>query len=134
MAYQFTRELETGNTVIDSEHRQLIEAINNLLSACGAGKGRVEVERTIEFLCDYTDKHFSHEEQLQQKYQYPDYINHKRYHQEFKKVVAGIKDDLYKQGPTVVMVGKVNTAIAGWLINHIKREDKKVAEHIKMNS
>lgn len=129
--YQLTRDLETGNTIIDNEHRQLIEAINKLLSACSEGKGRTEVEKTIEFLYAYTDKHFTHEEQLQQQYHYPDYINHKRYHDEFKKVVAGIRDDLYKQGPTVVMVGKVNTAIAGWLLNHIKREDKKVADHIK---
>lgn len=131
MAYQLTRDLETGNGIIDNEHRQLIEAINNLLSACNEGKGREEVEKTIAFLYDYTDKHFSHEEQLQKQYHYPDYINHKRYHEEFKKVVAGIRDELCKQGATVVMVGKVNTAIAGWLINHIKKEDKKVADHIK---
>lgn len=131
MAYQFTQDLETGNAVIDGEHRQLIEAINNLLAACGEGKGRSEVEATIEFLYTYTEKHFAHEEQLQVQYRYPDYANHKRYHQEYKKIVAGMRDDLRKQGPTVVLVGKVNTAIAGWLINHIKQEDKKVAAHIK---
>ena len=35
------------------------------------------------------------------------------------------------EGPTVALVGQVNSAIAGWLINHIKREDVKVATHIR---
>ena len=28
MAYQMTKDLETGNTLIDTEHRQLFDAIN----------------------------------------------------------------------------------------------------------
>ncbi|MPN61896.1 hypothetical protein SDC9_209642 [bioreactor metagenome] len=40
-------------------------------------------------------------------------------------------DQLEVQGPNIVLVGKVNTAVAGWLINHIKREDVKVAAHIR---
>ena len=31
--YEFTPELETGNELIDSEHKELINAINNLLLA-----------------------------------------------------------------------------------------------------
>ena len=44
MVYQFTKDLETGNAAIDSEHRQLIQAINDLLSACSSGKGRGELD------------------------------------------------------------------------------------------
>ena len=32
--YEFTKKLETGNAVIDKEHRELIEAVNKLLDAC----------------------------------------------------------------------------------------------------
>lgn len=131
MAYQFTKDLETGNTLIDSEHRQLIQAINDLLNACALGKGRLELEKVTTFLYDYTAKHFADEEALQLKTKYPDYVNHKRYHEEFKKVVASLMNELKVQGPTVVLVGRVNTAIAGWLINHIKVEDKKLAAFIR---
>ncbi|MFT4005940.1 MAG: hemerythrin family protein [Lacrimispora sp.] len=131
MAYTFTKDLETGNQLIDSEHRQLIEAINNLLAACGAGKGRAELSNTLKFLQDYTAKHFSDEEKLQLQSHYPDYVNHRRYHEDFKKVVAGICAKLDKEGPTVALVGEVNSTIAGWLINHIKKEDVKVAAHLK---
>lgn len=131
MAYQFTPDLETGNTVIDTEHKELIQAINDLLTACSTGHGRSELEKTTKFLSDYTAKHFADEERLQQQSAYPDYTNHKRYHETFKKVVADLMKKLDEQGPTVALVGEVNSAIAGWLLNHIKKEDKKVAAHIR---
>ena len=34
MKYELTQELVTGNALIDSEHRQLFAAINDLLDAC----------------------------------------------------------------------------------------------------
>lgn len=131
MAYSLTPDLMTGNATIDNEHKQLIQAINELLTACGEGKGRDALEKTCSFLQDYTTKHFAHEESLQQQYNYPDYPNHKRYHEEFKKVVADLMAQLKKEGPTIVLVGKVNSSVAGWLLNHIKREDVKVAAHIR---
>lgn len=131
MAYQLTPDLLTGNKLIDEEHKQLITAINDLLAACAAGKGRMELEKTTRFLYDYTARHFADEERLQQQYQYPDYVNHKKYHEGFKKVVAELCKKLEEQGPTVALVGEVNSAIAGWLISHIKREDVKVAAYIR---
>ena len=80
---------------------------------------------------DYTSKHFGDEEALQLRYKYPDYANHKQYHEGFKRVVRELAEQLNKEGPTVVLVGKVNSSIAGWLINHIKREDVKVAAHVR---
>lgn len=133
MPYEFTKALETGNPTIDSEHKQLIKAINDLLAACGEGKGRAEISKTASFLSDYTVKHFAHEEQLQQQSKYPDYQNHKQYHEGFKKVVAELVKELDEVGPTVAMVGKLNLKLADWLINHIKKEDTKVAAHIKAN-
>lgn len=134
MAYQFTKDLETGNATIDSEHRQLIQAVNDLLAACSSGKGRMELEKTTRFLSDYTAKHFSHEEMLQKQSKYPDYINHRRLHEEFKKVVADLLHRLEQEGPTVALVGQVNTAIGGWLVKHIKQEDAKLAAYLRSNS
>ena len=33
MRYEMTKDLETGNALIDSEHRQLFKAVNDLLDA-----------------------------------------------------------------------------------------------------
>ena len=131
MAFTYTPDLATGNTIIDEEHKTLIEAINNLMVACSTGKGRTELESTCKFLQDYTAKHFAHEEQMQQQYKYPDYAQHKKFHDEFKRVVAELSAELAKEGATIALVGRVNTSIGGWFLNHIKREDVKVAAHIR---
>ncbi|QIB70420.1 hemerythrin family protein [Aminipila butyrica] len=131
MKYTWSSDLETGNNTIDQQHKQLITAINDLLDACSQGRGRDALKETTKFLYDYTAKHFADEERLQLASQYPDYINHKQYHEGFKKVVAEIVDQLDKEGPTLALVSKVNTSIGGWLLNHIKKEDVKVAAHIQ---
>lgn len=130
MAYQLTKDLETGNALIDREHRELIDAINALLDSCSKGQGRNELEKTAQFLQGYTSKHFSDEEQLQRQNNYPDYVQHKKYHEVFKKTVADIVARLSVNGPTIALVGEINTALAGWLINHIKKEDKKLAAYL----
>lgn len=131
MAFQFTPDLVTGDSLIDSEHKQLIAAFNNLMDACNQGKGRTELEKTTAFLSEYTKKHFADEEKLQIKTKYPDYINHKKYHEEFIKVVNGMMDELRKEGATISMVAKVNMSFSGWLINHIKKEDVRVAANAR---
>ncbi|WP_304507827.1 bacteriohemerythrin [Anaerotignum sp.] len=134
MAFTWTKDLETGNAQIDSEHKELIQAINNLLVACSSGKGRNEVANTVDFLAQYTKTHFAHEQVLQQKYNYPDFVNHKKYHEGFIKVVDNIASRLKAEGPTIQLVGDVNMQVGNWLINHIKREDVKVAKHIMEHS
>ena len=131
MTFQFTPDLATGNATIDAQHKELITAMNNLLDACSKGKGRDNLSSTAKFLYDYTSRHFADEEKLQIASNYPDYANHKRNHEDFKQVVKGIVAELEKDGPTIVLVGKVNNSIGGWLLNHIKKEDVKVAAHIR---
>ncbi len=131
MAYEFSPDLYTGNSTIDAEHKMLIDSINKLLDACRTGAGRSKIAETVGFLKQYTIKHFSHEEQLQTKYNYPHITAHKIYHAKFVQTVKDLERELMKDGSSVALVGKINSALAGWLISHIKQEDVKVAAHIK---
>ncbi|MDR1922755.1 MAG: bacteriohemerythrin [Planctomycetaceae bacterium] len=131
MAYAWSKDLETGNAMIDSQHQQLIKAINDLLAACSSGQGRDVLDSTLSFLVSYTAKHFGDEEKLQIQYQYPDYTNHKSLHENFKKFVSDLATQMKASGPTTTLVGKVTFGVGDWLVNHIKREDTKVALHIR---
>ena len=130
MAYSWDKSLETGNLSIDTQHKSLITAINELLEACSQGKGRIEVSKTLNFLQDYVVKHFVDEEKLQLQSAYPDYKAHKEKHEAFKVTVKNIVDEFKESGANIQLVAKVNSSVGGWLINHIKTEDKKVAMHI----
>lgn len=134
MAYKWSDDLLTGNTQIDTEHKELIKAINDLLEACSKGKGRAELENTVKFLSSYTKTHFAHEESLQIKYNYPDYDNHRKYHKYFIDQVESINKKLLAEGSSIALVGEINSKVGKWIISHIKKEDVKVAEHIKSRS
>jgi hemerythrin len=131
MAYAWTNDLNTGNVMIDNQHKQLIQAVNNLLDACASGKGRSELNHTMDFLASYTSKHFGDEERLQIQYRYADYANHKKLHDGFKRTVADLMARMREEGATVSLVGKVSFSVGDWLIKHIKGEDTKVAAHIR---
>ena len=132
MAFIWTKDLEVGNLQIDTEHKSLIEAINNLLLACNEGRGRSEIVATVNFLKNYTKEHFSHEEILQRQSKYPDYTNHKKYHEGFIQVVQRIALNLEANGPSILIVSEINQQLGSWLINHIKQEDVKVAKHLSL--
>ncbi len=40
MKYVWTQDLETGNEIVDKQHKALIEAFNSLLDASMKGYGR----------------------------------------------------------------------------------------------
>lgn len=131
VSFAWSKELETGNVQIDAEHQELLRAINRLLEACATGKGEEELNDTVDFLTQYTITHFHHEEALQVQYDYPDYPNHKHFHETFFKVVDGLATKLKAEGATPRLMEDMNKQLAGWLLNHIRTEDAKVAKHIQ---
>jgi hemerythrin len=131
MAYQWDSSLETGYEKVDNQHKQLIAALNNIIDASKSGKGSEEIFKTVDFLTGYTIMHFADEEKLQVKYDYPDYLIHKRYHDEFKVTVGNLTQRMIKEGPTEEMVNIVTTAVGDWLLNHIKGDDFRMATYVK---
>jgi hemerythrin len=131
MAYEWDSTLETGHEKIDNQHKQLIAALNSIVKASAEGKGEEEIFKTVEFLTGYTVMHFSTEEKLQIQYDYPDYLVHKRYHDEFKVTVGELTKRLTREGPTEEMIGIVTNTIGEWLLNHIKGDDFRMAAFVK---
>ena len=128
MKYELTKDLETGNAIIDGEHRELFRAVNNLMDACSSGKGRSAIAPTVKFLLDYVDKHFGHEEQLQAKANYPGLASHKMFHQNYKTKLREIASQI-PDVPSVADLSKLNNHIAV-LVTHIRVEDKKLGQFL----
>lgn len=123
--YELTKDLETGNIFIDNEHRELLRAANDLLDACGAGKGREHMNKTVKFLNDYVEKHFSNEERLQKNSGYPNFEAHKAFHEKYKQKLRDITSGMSSDNPTIGELSSLNAHI-GLLITHIRTEDKKL--------
>jgi len=135
MYAEFDESLVTGNDTIDSQHKELIGKINNLVACCEQGKGKLEAIRVLDYLSDYTEFHFSAEEKLQEDVNYPGLKEHRQQHEDFKKSVAELHDMLEEEeGPTEAFVAAVNKNVIDWLYKHIKGFDCSVASYINMHS
>jgi hemerythrin len=131
MAYKWDSSLETGYEKVDNQHKQLVAALNNIIEASTSGKGETEIFKTLDFLTGYTIMHFADEEKLQVKYDYPDYLLHKRIHDDFKVTVGELTARLRAEGPSEELVGVVTSAVGDWLLNHIKGDDFRMAAYVK---
>ena len=130
MRYEVTQDMITGNSLIDFEHRQLFQAVNDLMDACSQGKGRDQIEKVAKFLSDYVVKHFQDEERLQVQYKYPGYPAHKTFHDGYRRQLSEKAQRLLQEGATIRSLGEINQVV-GVLVSHIRTEDKRLARYIK---
>ena len=130
-------QLLTGNEFIDGQHKELIDRINKLVSACENGACQLESIRMLDFLSDYTDFHFHEEEELQEKAGYPGLAEHKASHNEFRRAVEDLHEMLIEEeGPSERFTKAVHDNVIEWFYGHIKGFDSSVASfiHLKESS
>ena len=127
----WSEDLETGNEAIDSQHKELFRLTSNLVQAYEEKKSVEVLGDTLNFLAEYTVKHFADEEALQAAHDFPGYEDHKRAHENFKVKVVDLIHQYREDSKSVDLMAQVNSVIVRWLLQHIKREDFKIADHIR---
>jgi methyl-accepting chemotaxis protein len=129
--YVWDQTFATGNETIDNQHKTLFDALNRLLAAMRKGKAGDELKKALDFLSDYTVKHFFDEEQIQKRASYPDYPNHHKMHESFKKTVKELGGELIMKGASEKLVSEVRQKIGNWLVTHIKGQDIKLGLYLR---
>ncbi|WP_052299736.1 bacteriohemerythrin [Treponema primitia] len=127
----WSQDLATGNAEIDSQHKQIFRLTSNLAEASKNGQDAKFLKETLEFLINYTVKHFSDEEALASRYSYPDYRDHKKLHDDFRITVTQLSAEYDTKGSSQELWDKVTTTVVHWVIQHIKQQDFKLAEFIR---
>jgi hemerythrin len=85
----------------------------------------------LKFLEEYVEKHFSDEQQLHLKAQYPQKEQHKKMHTDFVAAFKKMKQEYDADGAKLTVLLKINKTIADWLKQHIMVHDKEFAKHCK---
>jgi len=131
MSVEWTDDLETGFARIDEQHKELLRKVDNLLTACRNGYGKEEVADTIAYLERYIVEHFRDEERVQMENAYPEYNVHKLEHERFLKDFEELKADFEREGASLPLIVTTNRVVVAWLMNHIKKTDKALAEFLR---
>lgn len=126
--FEWKPEYAIDHSEIDTQHQRLFELANDLYAAMLAGRGRVQMSKTLSSLVAYTRTHFAMEERLMLAHCYPDYARHKAEHE----VLTGRVLDFQK----AFEIGGVSVTIdllrflKDWLLHHISETDRKIALYL----
>jgi hemerythrin len=116
--------------LIDSQHKQLIQMINELSQAIEQKKSHEILDLLFARLITYTQTHFAAEEELMRLARYNNLDTHKSMHSHFtQKVLAHYRE--YKVGKKAVDKAVLDMLI-NWLLTHIKTADIKLRGIIEL--
>ena len=128
---EWNNNLSVGVDGIDTQHKKLVQMINELNDAMKQGKGKDIIGKIINELINYTQGHFALEEKYFIQTNYPASDAHKIEHKDFVKKVADFRDG-FNSGKLGVSIEVMNF-LSSWLKNHIQGTDKKYSSHFISN-
>ena len=131
---EWNEKLLTGVTEIDSQHKILVDAINDANSRLMEDHDIKLVEQITKDLLSYAIFHFETEEDLMQQYGYDgesteDAQLHQKQHREFSSQVLAVRDGL-RDGKEISREDLL-AFLNGWLISHIMNTDQRLGAFIK---
>ncbi len=128
---QWDDSLSVGVELIDDQHKMLIMKMIDLSNAVEEHQEAAFIMRTIDFLMEYSNFHFTAEEKEMEKANYPDLEEHRGYHKKFIEMIKTMEADMLEEGATRAIGESVNTFLWNWLANHIKEVDMKFGKYLR---
>ena len=122
-------KLILGIDKIDEQHKELVSLINQLHKSMKLKKGRQKSGEILKGLADYTVYHFGFEEELFEKYDYPETAEHIKIHKDLVTQVVDFKIQ-FEEGRATLTMDLMNF-LTDWLKNHTLNTDKKYVPFLK---
>ncbi len=128
---QWNDSLSVGVAEIDSQHKRLVDMINELNEAMRRGEGKDVLGKVLNGLVAYAGSHFKLEENYFVRFGYPEAAQHRQTHANF---IAKVNDFTtgFSSGKLNISV-EVMCFLSDWLQKHIKGVDKKYGPFFNAN-
>jgi hemerythrin len=134
MEFKWDSSLIVGEKTIDAQHEKLFNQINKINQLISSPDLNIGTMREVNhFLYVYLKEHFSYEENFMLKNNCPGLKAHIKKHQEFIKFYDDFQVEIKEKTTTKYfslmevkqLLSKVEAYLGKWLVNHIKKVDKK---------
>ncbi|CAK0751502.1 Bacteriohemerythrin [Azospirillaceae bacterium] len=122
--------ISVGVTVLDDDHKHLIDLINQLYDAMQAGREMEVLEGIFNELSNYTQTHFAREEQMMEARKFPGLAAHKIQHVELTTRVQQFYKK-FQSGEAPSLSLELLALFKTWLISHIRVSDFQYRPYIK---
>jgi len=121
--FPWTEEYEIGVKLIDNDHRELFDVVNDLYAAIQNTLTPELLREITDRLARYANEHFEREEHLMAEYRYPKLAEHRRKHYEFIRVVYAVRK-IEVECPERLDPRRLLGYLEVWLNRHILEDDK----------
>ncbi|MBD3237059.1 MAG: bacteriohemerythrin [Candidatus Eisenbacteria bacterium] len=128
---QWDESLSIGIRVIDEQHQRWIQHLNEVASALESEEGAAHIVKTLGFLVDYTEYHFTTEEKHMAAHGYPEIEAHRAKHAELKRTLANLVQEFEEDGATQSLADAVDTLLGNWLVKHIREVDQAFGDFLQ---
>jgi diguanylate cyclase (GGDEF)-like protein/hemerythrin-like metal-binding protein/PAS domain S-box-containing protein len=115
----------TGVKIIDDQHRQMVQMVNDLNRLLEEGRDDAELKKLFAALLTFTANHFATEETLMERYDYPQVKAHKKQHMSLLHDLQQIAAE-FNQGAELQLL----QSIKDWLLGHIQHTDKPLGAYL----
>ncbi len=116
---QWDDVLSTGEETIDSQHKYLVETLNELGDAINSGHALDIISRILGRLRFYAGWHFDREEQCFETYHCPAAEKNHKAHEVFVIKFDKYHSKFREDGGSIEMALKIHEEISDWIVNHI---------------
>ena len=127
--FTLTDDLYTGSSLIDGEHRKLVDLVNAFFESMQGGQGDRRTAQAMSALIACTGEHFVHEEAEMQRIRYVALLAHKAEHSKLLRQLIELKEMLDAGGR--MNAPAVADFLNRWLRDHILAADMKLAASLK---
>jgi len=121
-------EYSVGVKVLDQDHQKLLHLLNQFNTAYDYAMSEQFERQTLKELTDYTQYHFTREEQLMEDNEYPDLEAHKAQHKIMIEEITRLEKKYHELGHDAFE--EVSQFLTNWLIKHINGTDKQYTQHL----
>ncbi len=115
-------DFEIGEEVIDSQHRGLVDLINELEASLESSEKVIDINSVVERLIEYTHFHFTYEEEHMEKNHYDHLEAHKAQHKILIRQIIMLNSDIKNHNQNII--NSIESILRKWLLDHILEQDK----------
>ena len=121
----------TGYPEIDEQHKELFSQVNHLLDATLANRRIEEILPMLDFLEDYTRKHFQFEEDLMENTECSASVLNADEHSRFMDDLVVLRQRIEQRGASESIGVLLTAKVVCWLQTHIGEVDIRLREGLK---
>ncbi len=133
----WTDGIETGEDVLDGQHRKYFNFVNDYLGTATTRNYERQdhdlVDR-MDFLIGYAMEHFATEQKIMKQAGYPRFQEHFEEHMYFLKHVESLRKAIKEVGNNDGLTREVRFYTLEWFVQHILSSDMKMVEFLKQTS